>query len=182
MLVSLVGLPGVGKSTLGARLAKRLELPFVDCDALIEKQFGAPIAEFFEREGEAAFRDHEAAVLADQLALGMAVVATGGGAVVRAGNRRLLRERSICFYLRAEPDALLVRLGRSTRRPLLQVADLESRLMALFREREPFYLDVASFVIETKGRSSADLIDAMEHVLARGGQPGCGPSGVGAAQ
>lgn len=180
MLVSLVGLPGVGKSTLGVRLAKRLHLPFVDCDALIEKQLGEAIAGFFEREGEAAFRDLEEAVLAVQLALREAVVATGGGAVVRAGNRRLLHERSICLYLRADPDDLLVRLRRSSRRPLLQVADLESRLMALAHEREPFYRDAASFVIETKGRSSADLIDAM--ALACGDPSGCGRSGVGTAR
>lgn len=181
MLVSLVGLPGVGKSTLGSRLARRLGLSFVDCDNAIEKRLGESISVFFAREGEAVFRDQEEILLAELLESPQAVIATGGGAVVRAGNRRLLRERSVCLYLRAEPEDLLVRLRRSTRRPLLQAADLESRLTTLAREREPLYREAASFVIDTRGRGSAELIDAMEHALACNASSGGGAPNVGTA-
>lgn len=165
MLISLVGLPGVGKSTIGRRVAQRLGLAFVDCDARFEALLGEPIAAFFEREGEAAFRDHEQALLGEVLGEADAVVATGGGVVLRADNRRLLRERTVCVYLSAPPSALLPRLVRNQRRPLLRVADPEARLVELAETRDPLYREVAHAVVHTRRRPLTAIIDEIEAVV-----------------
>jgi shikimate kinase len=165
VLISLVGLPGVGKSTIGRRLAGRLGLALLDCDALVEARLGEAIAPFFEREGEAAFRDHETLVLGEVLGSDDAVVATGGGVVLRESNRRLLRERTVCVYLHAQPQALFARLRRNTRRPLLRVANPEARLLELAQERDALYRECASVVIETEGRGSLATIALIEAAL-----------------
>ncbi|MEO8525036.1 MAG: shikimate kinase [Caldimonas sp.] len=165
MLISLVGLPGVGKSTLGRRLAGRLGLAYLDCDTMVEARLGEAIAPFFEREGEAAFRDLETLVLAEALGGDDAVVATGGGAVLREANRRLLRERTVCVYLHAHPEALFSRLRRNTRRPLLRVADPEARLLEMAHERDPLYRECAGVVVEIDGRGSSATIVLIEEAL-----------------
>ena len=168
MLVSLVGLPGVGKSTVGRRLARDLNVPFIDCDSVLEQRLGERIAGFFERFGEAAFRDAEQELLRELVegaAVGGAVIATGGGVVIREANRRLLRERTTCVWLDARPAALLERLGRNNRRPLLQVADPRARLMELARQREPWYAE-ASTVKVTALRNVAATASAIEQALA----------------
>ena len=173
MLVSLVGLPGVGKSTVGRRLARNLDIEFIDCDSVLERRFGERIATFFERFGEAAFRDAEQDLLqelVDSRAAAGAVIATGGGVVVREANRRLLRERTVCVWLDARPAALLERLGRNNRRPLLQVADPRARLMELARQREPWYAEASSIKV-TASRNVAATAAAIQEALARGADP-----------
>jgi shikimate kinase len=168
VLLSLVGLPGVGKSTVGRRLAKDLNVAFVDCDSVLEQRIGEPIASYFERCGEAAFRDLEQDLLRELVegtAASGAVIATGGGVVVREANRRLLRERTLCVWLDARPAALLERLGRNNRRPLLQVADPRARLMELARQREPWYAEVSSIKV-TALRNVAATASAIEQALA----------------
>lgn len=157
-LISLVGLPGSGKSTIGRQLGRRLGLPFFDTDALIEQRLQEPIRSFFEREGEAAFRDVEEGVLeALTVQQSTGVMATGGGAVLRPDNRKRLRERTVVIYLRATPEQLARRLRRDTQRPLLQVADPLARLRALHAERDPLYREVAQFTLETRDASAALL-------------------------
>lgn len=157
-LISLVGLPGSGKSTVGRQLGRRLGLPFFDTDALIEQRLQEPIRPFFEREGEAAFRDVEESVLEALTAQQTTgVLATGGGAVLRLDNRRRLRERTVVIYLRATPEQLARRLRRDTQRPLLQVAAPLARLRALHAERDPLYREVARFTLETRDASVALL-------------------------
>ena len=158
MLVSLIGLPGVGKSTIGRRLAKRLRLPLHDCDALLEARFGVPIRTVFEVDGETRFRDAEAELLAELTTGTDAVIATGGGIVVRPSNRQLLRSRTYCVYLHTEPEALLQRLKNDAKRPLLQVADPEARLRELSVERDPLYRDAASLVVEARELSFERLL------------------------
>lgn len=162
MLVSLVGLPAVGKSAIGRRLARRLAVPFQDCDALLEARLGKSIREVFESEGEQRFRDAEAALLAE-LASGSeeGVLATGGGIVLRPDNRQMLRDRTFCIYLRARPDDLRHRLRNDAKRPLLQVADPVARLRELSAEREPLYREAASAVVETHGLSFERLLRAV---------------------
>lgn len=174
MLISLVGLPGVGKTTIGRRLSGRLGLAFLDCDALIEARLGEAIAPYFEREGELAFRDVEEAVLSEAIRGDDAVIATGGGVIVRESNRRLLRERTVCVYLQAHPQALFSRLRHSTRRPLLRVADPEARLLELAGERDPLYREAAGLIVETEGRGSLATVGVIEAALrvARAGRPG----------
>ena len=151
MLISLIGLPAVGKSTIGRRLARQLGIDFADCDALLELRFKCRIREYFEAEGEEKFRDAESAVLEELVAGSDRVIATGGGVVLRPGNRELLRQRTMCVYLKADPEALFHRLRRDTKRPLLQVADPAARLNELSAEREPLYREAATLEIETRG-------------------------------
>lgn len=160
MLISLVGMPGGGKSTVGRHLARNLRLRFFDADLEIESRIACPIRVFFEREGESRFRDVEQDVVADLLARSHAVIATGGGTVVREANRRALRNGSTVVYLRSTPEELFRRLRHDTHRPLLQVADPLRKLRDLFAERDPLYRATAQFVIET-GRPSVHTLVNM---------------------
>ena len=114
-VVSLIGMPGGGKSTVGRQLAKRLNLPFADSDQYIERRIGSSIATFFEREGEPRFREIEAEVLRELLDGSSRVVATGGGIVLREDNRELLQQRSVAFYLRSTPEELFRRVRHDAR-------------------------------------------------------------------
>ena len=161
MLLALIGLPGSGKSTVGRQLSRRLGLPFFDSDHVIEQQLGCSIREFFAREGEDRFRDVEESVL-DQLSSKQeGVLSTGGGAVLRPANRRLLRERCRVVYLNSSPDELFRRLRHDVNRPLLQVADPLNRLRDLHRLRDPLYRESAHFVIETGKPSVSNLVDMI---------------------
>lgn len=157
----LVGLPGVGKTTVGRQLARRLQIPFVDSDQIIEERIGCSIRAFFEREGEVAFRDIEETVI-DELTQGApCVLSTGGGAVLRPANRRRLRQRGRVFYLRSTPDELIRRLRHDRTRPLLQVADPAARLRELYAARDPLYRETAHYVIETGRPSVATLVNMI---------------------
>jgi shikimate kinase len=155
----LVGLPGSGKSTVGRQLARRLGLPFNDSDHVIEQRIGCSIRSFFDREGEAAFRDIEEEVIAD-LCTQEGVIATGGGAVLRPANRQRLHACGQVFYLRSKPEDVFRRVRHDKGRPLLQVADPLARLRELFEARDPLYRETAHFVIET-GRPSVPTLVNM---------------------
>lgn len=167
MLVCLVGLPGSGKTTIGRHLARRLGVPFVDTDHVIEERIGCSIREFFEREGEDRFRDIETEVIEDLTLSHEGVLSSGGGAVLRPINRQALR-RGRVFYLRATPDELMRRLRHDTQRPLLQVADPLARLRDLFAKRDPLYTEAAHHVIETSRPSVSGLVQAVLDKLGAG--------------
>jgi shikimate kinase len=174
LLLSLVGLPGSGKTTVGRQLARRLGLRFVDSDHAIETRLGCSIREFFEREGEPKFRDIEAEVL-DTLTIGQdSVVSTGGGAVLRAGNRENLHSRGKVIYLKSTPEELYRRLRHDTNRPLLQVSDPMGRLRELFEQRDPLYREVAHFILETGRPSVSTLVNmiVMQLELGENNTPG----------
>lgn len=158
--VSLVGLPGSGKSTVGRQLARRLQLPLFDSDHVIEQRIGCSIREYFEREGEQRFRDLEAEVIDELTRLPSALISTGGGSVLRPENRQRLRERGQVIYLRSHPEELYRRLRHDQKRPLLQVADPLQRLRDLYAERDPLYRETAHYVIET-GRPSVNTLVNM---------------------
>lgn len=147
--LAIVGMPGSGKSTVGRQLAKRLDWRFVDSDALIETRIGGSIRAFFEREGEATFRGIEAAVIAELSSSERCVIATGGGAVLRPGNRELLYRDCDVIYLRCAPEELFRRLRHDTQRPLLQVQDPLARLREMYQQRDPLYRETAHFIVET---------------------------------
>lgn len=159
-MISLVGMPGSGKSTVGKQLARQLGRPFADSDHEIERRIGMPIKAYFEQHGEAAFRELEEQVIAGLCERADLVLATGGGAVLRPANRRALAAAGPVVYLRSTPDELFRRLRHDTQRPLLQVADPLRRLRELFRERDPLYRDAAQFVIET-GRPTVPTLVNM---------------------
>lgn len=151
--IFLVGPMGAGKSTIGRCLADRLHWDFSDCDQEIERRTGATVAVIFAVEGEAGFRHWEAAVLADLTARPHLVLATGGGAVLTASNRALLKERGRTVYLQADCATLWERVRKDRGRPLLQTDDPQSRIVSLYQEREPLYREVADLIVSTDRRS-----------------------------
>lgn len=160
MILTLVGMPGSGKSTVGRQLARRLGLPFFDSDHVIEQRLGCSIRDYFAQAGEEAFREREQEVIAELASGPDAVVATGGGAVLREANRLALRAAGQVIYLRSSPEELYRRLRHDTQRPLLQVADPLARLRAMHAERDPLYRAAAHFQIET-GRPSVPTLVNM---------------------
>lgn len=156
MIVSLVGLPGSGKTTVGRQLARRLAVPFTDSDHVIEQRLGCSIREYFEREGEQHFRELEAQVI-DELTHQAGVVSTGGGVVLRPENRERLHARSKVVYLRSQPEELGRRLRHDSQRPLLQGGDPLQKLRDLYAVRDPLYRETAHYVIET-GRPSVSVL------------------------
>ena len=161
MLVTLVGMPGCGKSTVGRQLARQLGCDLVDTDGELERQFGMPVRSFFELHGEEAFREQEQAVVDAVTLRAEGVIATGGGAILRPANRDVLHARTKVFYLRASPEELHRRLRHDTRRPLLQVADPLARLRELYRERDPLYRRTAHYVIEAARPSVPALVSMI---------------------
>jgi shikimate kinase len=153
-------MPGSGKSTVGRHLARRLGLPFFDSDHLIEQRLGRSIREYFAEAGEDAFREREQETIAELARGPDAVVATGGGAVLREANRQALRAAGQVIYLRSTPEELYRRLRHDTQRPLLQVADPLGKLRAMYAERDPLYRETAHFQIET-GRPSVPTLVNM---------------------
>jgi shikimate kinase len=138
--VVLVGMMGVGKSSIGRRLGSRLGIPFVDADAEIEKAAGMSISDIFARHGEADFRSGEARVIARLLDGGPQVLATGGGAIMNADTRAAIKAKGISIWLSAELEVLMRRINkRKDERPLLQTADPAATLRHLLVTRAPIY-------------------------------------------
>lgn len=183
-MITLVGLPGGGKSTVGRQLAKRLGMKFLDADTVIEERIGMPIRSFFDAHGEAAFRDVEAQVIDDltrPTAASFAssgetsqgcVLATGGGAVLREQNRQSLRSRTTVVYLRSTPEELYRRLKHDTQRPLLQVGDPLQKLRELFELRHPLYSEVAHYTVDTGRPSVGTLVNMITMQLELAGITG----------
>lgn len=147
--IFLVGPMGVGKSTIGRMLARRLGLVFHDSDQVIESRTGVGIPLIFEIEGEVGFRRRERQVIDELTRLEGIVLATGGGAVLDTANRADLKNRGYTVYLRADPEQLLQRTARDSQRPLLQGGDRLERIQELLDQRETFYSDVADLIIDT---------------------------------
>ncbi len=161
----LVGPMGSGKSSIGRRLANRLGLPFVDADREIECSTGAAISLIFELEGEAGFREREHEVLARLCRAGPAVIATGGGAVLRADNRRLLSRHGFVVHLDVDPESQLRRLSSDRSRPLLQRPDRRDVLRRLGEERAPLYAEVADLRYETGSGSVRQAVERLADLL-----------------
>lgn len=158
MHISLIGLPGSGKSTIGRQLARVWKLRFVDIDHVIEQRLGCSIKDFFASHGEAAFRDMEAKVLAELLQEKTAsVISTGGGAVLREENRAILRALSTVFYLQSLPEDIARRLRTDTTRPLMQGEDPLKRLRDLLKVRAPLYLETAHYVVDAARQNTAQV-------------------------
>ncbi|MGL4323311.1 MAG: shikimate kinase [Beijerinckiaceae bacterium] len=148
--ITLVGMMGAGKSTVGRRLATRLDLPFVDADTEIERAAGLTIPEIFARDGEAYFREGEKRVILRLLKDKQSVLATGGGAYMNAETRDRIRQHSISVWLSADADLLMKRVRkRPGNRPLLLTADPEGTLKALIAVRYPVYA-LADINVETR--------------------------------
>jgi shikimate kinase len=173
-LVVLVGMMGAGKSTIGRRLAARLNLPFVDADNEIEAAAGMTIPEIFELHGEPHFRDGEARVIARLLDNGPGVLATGGGSFMREETRLRIGEKAVSIWLKADPDIIMRRVKRRADRPLLQTTDPAATVTRLLGEREPVYgranITIASREIP-HDKIVDECIEALRAQLAGAAQP-----------
>jgi len=162
--IVLVGLMGVGKSTVGRRLAKRLGLSFVDSDAEIEDASGYSAAEVFERYGESDFRDGERRLVARLIEGDIRVIATGGGAFVDARTRKLLNERAITVWLDAPVDILTERTARRDTRAQLRNGDPKATLERLSAERRPSY-EEAHIHVKSGDGAHKDVVDSIVAAL-----------------
>ena len=162
--VVLVGLMGVGKSTVGRRLARRLGLSFVDTDEEIEDAAGYPAAEVFERFGEHDFRDGERRLVARLMQGDIRVIATGGGAYVDPRTRQLLNERAITVWLDAPVDILAERTSRRDTRAQLRNGDPKTVLQRLADERRPSY-EEAHIHVKSGDGAHKDVVDAIIEAL-----------------
>src|SRR5271169_595415 len=170
--VVLVGMMGAGKSTIGRRLAARLGLPFLDADGEIEAAAGMSIPDIFESRGEPDFRDGEARVIARLLDSGPAVLATGGGALMRQETRDRIRDKAVSIWLKADAEIIMRRVKRRSDRPLLQTADPEVTVDRLISEREPVYrqADLTVWSRDVPHEKIVDeCIEALHHLLCDGG-------------
>jgi shikimate kinase len=161
----LVGMMGAGKSSVGRKLAARLAMPFVDADTEIEAAAGMTIPEIFEVRGEPEFRSGEARVIARLLDGGPQILATGGGAYMNAETRRLIGQKGVSIWLKAEFDILMRRIRRRTDRPLLRTADPEATLRRLIDERYPVYA-LADLTVESRDVSHEVIVDEVIEALA----------------
>jgi shikimate kinase len=159
--LALIGLPGSGKTTVGRQLARRLRLPFVDSDQVLEQRLECSIRDYFAREGEARFRDQEEQVIDELSRTHDGVLSTGGGVVLRAPNRATLHQHMQVVYLRTTPEEVFRRVRHDQNRPLLQVDDPLQRLHELFAVRDPLYRETAHFVVETGRPSLATLVNMI---------------------
>ena len=164
-IIILVGLMAVGKSTVGRTLAQRIGYDFYDSDHVIEERAGADVGWIFDVEGEAGFRERENQVIDELTTLDGIVLATGGGAVLRADNRSMLSARGIVVHLDSPLERLLERTEKDRKRPLLASGDPKETLARLQRERGPLYDEVADFRFVTDRQSPKALAREIEETL-----------------
>ena len=157
---------GAGKTTIGRQLARQLQKEFFDSDKAIEERTGADIPLIFELEGEDGFRKREQAMIDELTRQENIVMATGGGAVLNADNRRHLSERGQVVYLSSDLDTLIERTSRDKNRPLLHADESpETILQRLMKQREPLYRETADVVIDTSRNSIKHVIKAIISAL-----------------
>jgi len=157
--IFLVGPMGAGKSTIGRLLAAELQRDFLDSDHAIQTRCGADIPWIFDIEGEAGFRAREVAMLDELTGLSGVVLATGGGAVMNAANRRALRERGTVIYLYTTVEQQLRRTAKDRNRPLLRNKDPEAVLRGLFELRDPLYRATADLLVRTDRRGPRAVVN-----------------------
>ena len=161
----LVGPMGAGKTSIGRRLADMFGWPFIDLDHAVEERSGASIALTFEIEGEAGFRRREGELLAELVQRRGIVLSTGGGAVLAARNRALLREHGFVVSLDTDVDAQLARLQHDRKRPLIGVEDRRGRLQQLALERNPLYREIADLRVTSSGQGSSGTLARQVRAL-----------------
>ena len=157
----LVGFMGVGKSTVGSRVARELNFAFYGSDEVIEERVGKSVSEIFSEDGEAAFRRYEREFIDSGHPAEGCVVSCGGGLVAQEGMSARLKSKGVVICLFASIESIIQRTQRGNQRPLLDVDDPEARIRKLFAEREPIYMN-AGISISTEGRSISEVV---KHVL-----------------
>ena len=163
--IALVGLMGVGKSTIGRKLAQTLDLPFRDADTEIEKAAGRSISDIFAERGEEEFRAGERRVIARMIEESPHVLATGGGAFMNEETRALIKDKAVSVWLKADLEVLVRRVSRKDTRPLLVGRDPRKVLKQLMTDRYPVYA-MADIAIETDDRPANAAVEAIIAALA----------------
>lgn len=156
---------GAGKSTIGRQLAHLLHYEFVDSDQEIEARTGADIPWIFDVEGEEGFRRREQTVIDELTQRDGIVLATGGGAITREDNRRVVAARGIVVYLQTSIEQQLSRTAKDRKRPLLQHAEPRKVLTELMKVREPLYLEVADYVVDTDSSNIKDVAGEIVRLI-----------------
>ncbi|MET0027746.1 MAG: shikimate kinase AroK [Candidatus Thiodiazotropha sp.] len=157
----LIGPMGAGKTTVGRHLAEYYHKDFVDSDLEIQRRTGVDIPTIFEFEGESGFRQREHDVIDELSARDGIVLATGGGAVIRDENRKLLSSRGVVIYLHCTAEQQYERTHRDKNRPLLQTEDPLAKLKQLLEERDPLYRQTADLLISTEGRNTQAVVQEI---------------------
>lgn len=165
--IALVGLMGVGKSTVGRRLAQRLGLNFVDGDDAIEEAAQMTVSDIFAQLGEAEFRAGEARVMRRLLEGPPIVLATGGGAVLNPETRELMKQHATSVWLRADLKVVAQRVQRRDTRPLLRGKDPLQALTAMSEVRYPIYETVADVIVDVGSGAHAQSVEAIVQGLKR---------------
>lgn len=158
----IIGPMGAGKTTVGKQLAQSLGMEFLDSDLEIQKRTGVDIPTIFEFEGEEGFRNRERAVIEELTSKEGVVLATGGGAVLDAQNRRVLSSRGFVVYLHCTPEQQYERTFRDRNRPLLHTEDPLDKLRELMQEREPLYRQTADLVVVSERRSAQTVAKEIQ--------------------
>jgi shikimate kinase len=160
--IILVGMMGAGKTTIGKLLSNQLGFNFIDLDRKIEEKSGVKINTIFEIEGEEGFREREYLALNEALAEEKVVISTGGGIVVKDINRSLIhKSEAMVVYLKASLDILVGRLKNDKTRPMLDKDNKLLSLQKLLSEREPFYENLADFIIDTSHLKTNDVLKTI---------------------
>jgi len=165
--IALVGMPGVGKTTIGRRLSKKLDMPFYDSDEEIERASGRTVAGYFRDHGEAAFRAGERRVIERLLDGPPIILATGGGAYVQEDTQAALNAGAICIWLKANQNVIFERVKRKKNRPLLNVPDPKAKLGELLKAREPHYARAHIIVDANTGPHTRTVDRVIKSLRAR---------------
>lgn len=165
--IFLIGPMGSGKTAVGRHLARLFRFTFLDSDADIEAKTGVDISFIFEKEGEAGFRVRERESIERLTQLESIVLATGGGAVIEADNRRVLAERGVVVYLETSLEQQLERTRHARHRPLLNDTDPEEKLKELMLWRAALYAEIAVITVSTDGRRVQLVAEEIQHALQR---------------
>jgi len=165
--IILIGFMGSGKTRVGRRLARHLELPFIDMDEQIVERAKMPVTEIFEKYGEAHFRELETKVLEELLDIKeQMVISAGGGVAVQKANQEYLKE-TIVVYLQATVATLVKRLSGDATRPILSGGNLKEKIMALKEERDPIYEQVSNIAINTSNMGVLEIVTRLSKEIAK---------------
>lgn len=165
MPIVLVGVPGAGKSTVGHLLAEKLNLKFLDTDLVIEQQAGKSISDIFVQDGESVFRELEKQVVAHAISNDDCVVSVGGGALMDAGTRELVKKQE-CVWLQAGLSQAVDRVGMNKNRPLL-LGNVRGQLADLMAAREPLYIECAKHVVDTNNRTPDQVVEQIIETVGK---------------